>query len=113
MNKHHDLSFSTVSILNGILFKKIFISCSGSSLLCRLLFSCSEWGLVFIAVCNFSIWWLFQLQSMGSKCAGFSSCGTWAQQLWFLGSRAQAQYLWCTGLLAPWHVGSSGTGDQN
>ena len=23
--------------------------------------------------------------------ADFSSCGTWAQQLWFLGSRAQAQ----------------------
>ena len=91
MNKHHDLSFSTVNILNGILLKKIFISCAGSSLLCRLLSGCSEWGLFFVAVCNFSIWWLFQLQSMGSKCGGFSSCSTWAQQLWFLGSRAQAQ----------------------
>ena len=26
-----------------------------------------------------------------SRCAGFSSCGTWAQQLWLVGSRAQAQ----------------------
>ena len=58
-------------------------------------------------------------------CAGFSSCGTWAQQLWctggrvrglqqlwLTGSRAQAQQLWHTGLVAPWHVGSSRTRDQ-
>ena len=38
-----------------------------------------------------------------------SSCGSQAQQLWFAGSRAQAQQLWCTGLVAPWHVGSSWT----
>ena len=37
------------------------------------------------------------LQSMGSRRTGFSSCGT------------QAQWLWCTGLLASWHVGSSRT----
>ena len=39
--------------------------------------------------------------------SGFSSCNTWAQELQFLGSRAQAQQLWCPGLIAPWHVGSS------
>ena len=32
--------------------------------------------------------------------AGFSSCGVWAQELWL------------TGLVAPWHVGSSQTRDQ-
>ena len=26
------------------------------------------------------------------------------QLLWPMGSRAQAQWLWCTGLVAPWHV---------
>ena len=26
---------------------------------------------------------------MGSRCLDFSSCGTWAQQLWFASSRAQ------------------------
>ena len=31
------------------------------------------------------------------------------QQLWFVGSRAQAQQSWCTGLVALWHVGSSRT----
>ena len=41
--------------------------------------------------------------------AGFSSCGTWAQQLWLAGSRAQAQQLWRTGLVDPQHVGSSWT----
>ena len=25
------------------------------------------------------------------QCAGFSSCGSWVQQLWLAGSRAQAQ----------------------
>ena len=46
---------------------------------------------------GFSLWWLLLLQSMGSRHTGFSSCGVWAQ------------YLWRTGLVAPWHVGSSWT----
>ena len=58
---------------------------------------------------GFSLLWLLLLRSTGSRRAGFSSCGTWAQQLWLVGSRAQAQQLWCTGLAAPWHVGSSQT----
>ena len=58
---------------------------------------------------GFSLWWLLLLWSTGSKHAGFSNCGTWAQQLWLAGSRAQAQQLWCTGLVAPWHVVSSWT----
>ena len=28
---------------------------------------------------GFSLWWLLLLRSMGSRHAGFSSCGTWAQ----------------------------------
>ena len=35
-----------------------------------------------------------------------------AQQLWLLSSRARAQWLWCTGLVALWHVRSSRTRDQ-
>ena len=58
---------------------------------------------------GFSLQWLLLLQSTGSRHTGFSSRGTWAQQLWHAGSRAQAQQLWCTGLVAPWHVGSSQT----
>ena len=57
-----------------------------------------------------------------SHCGGFSCCraralgarasvvvAMWAQQLWLAGSRAQAWELWHMGLVAPWHVGSSGT----
>ena len=28
---------------------------------------------------GFSLWWLLLLRSTGSRHAGFSSCGTWAQ----------------------------------
>ena len=47
-----------------------------------------------------------------SHCSGFSCCRAWplgtqTQQLWLSGSRVQAQQLWCTGLAAPRHVGSS------
>ena len=37
-----------------------------------------------------------------SHCRGLSHCGAQAPD-------AQAQYLWLTGLVAPWHVGSSQT----
>ena len=40
---------------------------------------------------GFSLRWLLLLPSMGSRRAGFSSCGMSAQQLWLTGSRAQAQ----------------------
>ena len=42
------------------------------------------------------------LLNTGYRCTGLSSCGTWAQQWWFPGPRAQAQYLWRRGLVAPW-----------
>ena len=58
---------------------------------------------------SFSLQWLLLLWSTGSRCTGFSSCGTQAQQLWLMASTAQAQQLWCTGLVAPQHVGSSRT----
>ena len=61
---------------------------------------------------GFSLRWLLLLQSMRSTCTGFSSCGSWAQQLWLKGSRAQAQQLWRMGLVVPQHVGSSQIGDR-
>ena len=55
--------------------------------------------------------------AQASHCGGFSYCkawalGTWAQQLWLMGSREQAQQLWRMGLVAPRHVGSSRTRAQ-
>ena len=40
----------------------------------------------------------------------FSSCGSWAQWWWFLGSRAQAQWWWLPGALR--HLESSQTRDR-
>ena len=40
---------------------------------------------------GFSLQWLLLLRSTGSRPTGFSSCGTWAQELWLAGCRAQAQ----------------------
>ena len=58
-----------------------------------------------------SLRWLLLLRSTDSRHTGFSSCGAQAQWLWLVGSRAQAQ-LWCMGLAAPRHVGSSWTRAQ-
>ena len=66
--------------------------------------SCGEWGLtLWLWHMGFYLWWLLFLWSMGSRHAGF----TWAQYLRFSGSRTQAHKLWCSCLVAPWHMGSS------
>ena len=59
---------------------------------------------------GFSLQWPLLLRSTGSRHVGLSSCGMQAQQLRLVGSTVQAQQLWCTGLVALWHVGSSQTG---
>ena len=67
--------------------------------------SCVKRGLLLVAVRGLLIVVASLVVEHGLQVRGFSSCGTWAQQLWLLGSRAQAQQLWHTGLVAPWHVG--------
>ena len=74
---------------------------------CRLSLVAVSGGYSSLQCAGFSLWWLLLLRSMGSRLAGFSSCGAWAQQLWLTGSRVQAQQLWCTGLVALQQVGSS------
>ena len=88
-----------------LIFIYLFIyGCIGSSLL--------HAGFLQLWCTCFSLRWLLLLWSMGSRCEGFSSCGMQCQQLWFVGSRVQAQQLWHKGLVAPWHVGSSRTRAQ-
>ena len=60
---------------------------------------------------GFSLRWLLFVAENGPQARGLQ-CGTRAQQLWLMGCRVQAQLLWCTGLVAPWHVGSSRTRAQ-
>ena len=78
-----------------ILFIYLFMfGCAGSSLLWGLFSSCSKWGLLIVVA------------SLVSCCRarGLSSFGS-------LTLRAQAQELWYTGLVAPWHVWPSQTRD--
>ena len=79
---------------------------------CELSLFVTSGGYSFLQGVGFSLQWLLLLQSMGSRYTTFSSCGTWAQQLWLASSRIQAQQLWSTGLVTPRHVGSSLTKDQ-
>ena len=62
----------------------IYLCCARSSLLHGLFSSCWEQGLLFVSVRG-----LLLLQSTGSRCTGFSSCGTWTQ-LWLTSSRASS-----------------------
>ena len=60
----------------------------------------------FLQQCSgFSLRWLLLLQSTGSRYVGFSSCGTRASVVVARG----LQQLWCLGLVALRHVGSSQT----
>ena len=79
---------------------------------CRLSLGAASRGHSSLQCAGPSLQWLLLLQSVGSRCAGFSSCGMRAQQLWLTGSGVQAQHLWLIGLDAPWHVGPSQTKDQ-
>ena len=51
-------------------------------------------------------------RALSLECVGFSSCSVWAPYLWLAGFGAQARQLWCMGLVAPWHVGSSHIRDR-
>ena len=83
------------------LFICLFIfGCVGSLLLCTGFLQLWRAGATLLHCTGFSLRWLLLLRSTDSRRVGFSSCGTWVLQLWR------------TGLVAPWHVGSSRTRDQ-
>ena len=62
----------------------VFISAHGLSLVA------ASRGYSSLRCTSFSLQWLL-LWSTGYRRTGFSSCGTWAQQLWLTGSRVQAR----------------------
>ena len=72
----------------------------------RLLSSYGEWGLLQLYVVS------GLLTAVASLVANTGSRAPRFQQLWLLGSRAQAKELWCKGLAAPQHVGSSQIRDR-
>ena len=56
--------------------------------------NCGEQGLLFAVELRLLIMVASLFVEHGLEHTGFSSCGMWTQQLW------------CTGLVAPWHVAS-------
>ena len=81
------------ALCNFFFFLVYFIfGCVGSSFAVRVLSLVAASGVYSLLRCaGFSLRWLLLLWSTGSRRAGFGSCGMLAQQLWHMGSRAQAQ----------------------
>ena len=86
-------------------FIYLFLAVLGLCCCTRAFCSCCKWGLLFVEV----HWLLIAVVSLVVE-HRLQVHGL--QQLWLTGSRAQAQQLWHTGLVAPWHVGSSRTRDR-
>ena len=84
--------FSAVCILLYFWLCWVFVAAQACS-------SCGSGGYSSLQGAGFSPGWLLLLWSMGSRVC-------WLE-LWFPGSRAQAQLRWLTGLAAPQQVGSS------
>ena len=97
------LFFNLFILFSYFWLRWVFVAVRGLSLVA------TSRGYSLLRCMGFSLWWFLLLRSTGSRCTGFSTCGTPAQQLWLVGSRAQAQQLWRTHLVAPQHVGSSRT----
>ena len=96
-----------------ISFLSFFLAVLGLHCFARTFSSYGNWGLLSSdgAWASHSNSFSFcRAQALGHT--GFGSCCLWAQQLWFVGSRAQAQQLLCKGLAALQHVGSSRTSNR-
>ena len=71
---------------------------------CSSYFICIEREYSWLQCAGFSLWGLL-VAGAGPRLKGCSGCGRRAQRLLLLAQ----QYLWCTGLVAPPHVGSPWT----
>ena len=93
--------FGTILFFFLILFiYLLFLAVLGHCCCARAFSSCGEQGLLFVVVGGLLI-------AVASLVAEHGLQAHRLQQLWLAGSRAQAQQLWCAGLVAPRHVGSS------
>ena len=96
-----------------IYFIYLFLAALGLCCCVRAFSSCGERGLLFVAVRGLLIAGSSLVAEHGLQVCRLSLVVAHGlQQLWLAGSRAQAQQLWCTGLVALWHVGSSRTRAQ-
>ena len=100
----HTYIYLIIFLIN--LFYFLFLYVLGLHCCMRAFSSCSESGLLFVAVHRLLIAVASLVAELGSRCAGFSSCGTRAQQLWNVGSVVVAHGLSVCGLQQLWHAGS-------
>ena len=102
LHSHVKWSLLRIFYLIGYFFKSInlFLAVSGLRRCVRISLAVANGSYPSLRCMGFSLQWLLLLQSLGSRHAGFSSCG------------AQPQQLWLMGLVAPQHVGSSQTRDR-
>ena len=105
-------SLSHILFSPNHLFFNLFLAALGLPCCVWAFSNCGQRGLLFIVVCRLLIAVASLVAEHRLQARGLSSCGTWAQQLWHTGSRAQAQQLCLMSLVAPWHVGSSQTRDR-
>ena len=75
------MSFSSEGFLEFIYFIYLFLAVLGLRYCAQACSSCGERGLLFVVVRRLLLLW-----SRGSRHAGFSSCGTRAQELWLADS---------------------------
>ena len=88
------LFLKKINLFNYFWLHWVFVAARGLSLVA------ASGGYSSLRCAGFLLLWLLLLRSTGSRRAGFSSCSM------------QAQQLWCMGLVAPRHVGSSWTRAQ-
>ena len=96
-----------------------FFCCAGSSLLSRLFSIWGEQGLPSVCGAGFSLQWAGATVCLWrgllvavAALVGLGLSAHGHRQLWLPGSSAWGQQWWSTGLVAPWHVGSSQIRDQ-
>ena len=104
-----DNQTDSMSTLKYMIFYKfinvfiyLFLVALGLCCCARAFSSCGERGLLFVVVHRV-------FPAVASPVAEHGLQARGLKQLWLTGSRAQAQQLWSTGLVAPLHVGSSRT----
>ena len=88
-----EINVFILAVLGSLLPRGLFSSCWERGLLS----SCSA------QASHYSGFFYRRAQAPGL----LSSCCSWAQQSWSLGSRTQVRQLWCIDLDAPRHVGPS------
>ena len=98
---HFSLMFPSSYHLLLFLFKKFFFI----YLFLAVLGLCCCVGYFLVAICRLLI-------AAASRCRAGTLGPMWSSIVAPLDSRGQAQWLWCMGLVAPWHVGPSWITDQ-